>query len=177
LDLLRNIFESILTTSWRASWIVGLILSVSWLLRDRISSGLRYVLWMMLFLHMALPFLWIPTSFSLFNWVPESPMYFVGKTVQEPIPNEAQRLGDQQSSSERYLEASETLAPGLDSDSASASHSRDQTQTPKTKPFSWIPMGILFPQPKFLLVKGTTLFSYRSVKRMKVDASGFLSND
>ena len=136
--LLENVFESVLTTSWQASWGVGLILLVSWLSRQRLTSGLRYVFWVMLFLHMVLPFLWIPNPFSLFNWVPENPMQMVEKKVQKPVLNEVQRLGDQESSSEHYVEASETLAPVLDSDSPSTSYTRVQAQPPKNEPFWWM---------------------------------------
>jgi len=73
LEWLDGIVSWVWQTSWQASVLVGLVLLMQWLLRSKLSPGLRYALWLLVIARLMLPI--APSSpFSVFNWIHAKPL-------------------------------------------------------------------------------------------------------
>src|SRR5690606_8304483 len=68
LDLLRPVFQTVLTTTLYVTVLIGFIFLAKWLLKDRLNVRWHYLLWLLVVVRLILP--WTPeSSFSLYNFV------------------------------------------------------------------------------------------------------------
>jgi len=75
--------EWILQTSIKASVLIGFILLVQWILRNKLSGRWRYALWLLLIVRMLLPFS-IESKLSIFNLIPLTEKPVVSTYAENP---------------------------------------------------------------------------------------------
>ena len=69
MNAFEELFRSVVDTSWRASWLILLVMGLRLVLRGRIAPTLLFGVWLLVALRLLLP-MSIPTAWSPFNFAP-----------------------------------------------------------------------------------------------------------
>jgi len=83
---LEAVFAWLVTASWQASVLAGLVLLLQWVFRSRLSSRWAYLLWLLVVARLLCPAL-PESAFSLFQFAPPPPPVLV-QSVTAPIFDE-----------------------------------------------------------------------------------------
>jgi bla regulator protein blaR1 len=80
-------FRWILSNSIKASVLIALVLIIKFLLKDKISARIHYLLWLIVILRLVLP--WTPeSSFSLYNLLQDDnkKLPIISQIIDKPLP-------------------------------------------------------------------------------------------
>ncbi|MBM3840351.1 MAG: hypothetical protein FJ398_20790 [Verrucomicrobia bacterium] len=171
-SLLKPAFDWVLHATWSASILIGLVLLLQWLLRDKLAPRWRYALWLLVVVRLALP-VSPGSAVSVFNFAKVE----AAKPVSLENPAPAATPGQSVSNAESGAAASASgrrprwLAEATDEETELRFQLAGATRTLKTPEVAyWIAFALWGPVSAFFLLRWLWQ-NARFVRRMRAGRS------